>query len=256
MRALLVALQFLTRLPVRLRAAPSEEEVGRSLLFYPLVGLLIGALLATFAMAMSAGGIPDLLGAALVLVAWTLITGGLHLDGLADSADAWIGGRGERERTLAIMKDPYCGPMGVTVLVVILVVKFAALAALLACEKGWVVVLPPVLGRTALPLLFLTTPYVRPNGLGSALSARLHRKTMAAIVMVTLGALIASLGWPGMVAVVAGMSIFIPLRRMMVRTLGGTTGDTAGALVELVEATTLIAVAVLFDPIGQNYSGP
>jgi adenosylcobinamide-GDP ribazoletransferase len=250
MRAFLVALQFLTRLPVRLRAAPSEEDVGRSLLFYPLVGLLIGALLVAFAMAISAAGISDLLGAALVLAAWTLITGGLHLDGLADSADAWIGGRGERERTLAIMKDPYCGPMGVTALVVVLLAKFAALAALLACDQGWGVALAPLLGRTALPLLFLTTPYIRPNGLGSALSARLHRKTTAAIVMVTVGAVIASLGWPGMIAVVGGLSIFIPLRRMMMSTLGGTTGDTAGALVELIEATTIIAVAVLFDPIG------
>jgi adenosylcobinamide-GDP ribazoletransferase len=250
MRAFLVALQFLTLLPVRLRAAPSEEEVGRSLLFYPLVGLLIGTLLAALAMAMSAWGIPDLLGAALVLAAWSLITGGLHLDGLADSADAWAGGRGERERTLVIMKDPYCGPIGVTALVLALLAKFAALAALLACDKGWGVALAPVLGRTALPLLFLTTPYVRPSGLGTALSIRLHRKTTAAIVMVTVGAVIASLGWPGMIAIVAGLSIFIPLRRMMVGRLGGTTGDTAGALVELVEATTLIAVAVLFDPIG------
>lgn len=109
MRAFLVALQFLTRLPVRLRAAPSEEELGRSLLFYPLVGLLIGMLLTTLAMAISAAGISDLLGAALVLAAWVVLTGGLHLDGLADSADAWSGGRGDRERTLAIMKDPYWG---------------------------------------------------------------------------------------------------------------------------------------------------
>jgi adenosylcobinamide-GDP ribazoletransferase len=153
------------------------------------------------------------------------------------------------------MKDPYCGPMGVTALVVVLLAKFAALVALLACDKGWMVALAPLLGRTALPLLFLTTPYVRPNGLGAVLSTRLHRKTTTAIVMVTAVAVIASLGWPGMIAVVAGLSIFIPLRRMMVGTLGGTTGDTAGALAELVEAATIIAVAALFGRIGQDFCG-
>lgn len=250
MRAFLVALQFLTRLPVRLCTAPNVEELGRSLLFYPLVGLLIGMLLAALAMAISAAGISDLLGAALILATWVLLTGGLHLDGLADSADAWIGGRGERERTLAIMKDPYCGPMGVTALVVILLVKFGALAALLSCGKGWAVAVVPVLGRTALPLLFLTTPYVRPGGLGAALSTQPRRKLAAAIVMATVGAVMASLGWPGIVAVVAGLSVFILLRRMMLGTLGGTTGDTAGALVELVEAATVVAVAASFDRIG------
>jgi adenosylcobinamide-GDP ribazoletransferase len=250
MRAFLVALQFLTRLPVRLRAAPREGEMGRSLLFYPLVGLLIGALLAMLAMAMSAVGISDLLGAALVLAAWVLLTGGLHLDGLADSADAWIGGRGDRERTLAIMKDPYCGPMGMAALVVILLVKFGALAALLSYGKGWVVAFVPVLGRAALPLLFLTTPYVRPGGLGAALTAQPRRKTAAATVMASGSVSVACLGWPGVVAVVAVLSVFIPLRRMMVGILGGTTGDTAGALVELVEAATIIAVAASFDHIG------
>lgn len=250
MRAFLVALQFLTRLPVRLRAAPNEEELGRSLLFYPLVGLLIGMLLATLAMAISAASISDLLGAALVLAAWVVLTGGLHLDGLADSADAWIGGRGERERTLAILKDPYCGPMGVTALVVILLVKFGALAALLSYGKGWAVAVVPELGRAALPLLLLTTPYVRPGGLGAALTTHLHRKMAAVIVVVTVGTVMTSLGWRGIVAVVVFLSVFIMLRRMMVYTLGGTTGDTAGALVELVEAATIIALAVLFGPIG------
>ncbi len=243
MKAFLIALQFLTRLPVRLRNAPSASELGRSLLFYPLVGLLIGALLALLAAAFSAGGIPDLLGAALVLAAWVLITGGLHLDGLADSADAWVGGRGERERTLAIMKDPYCGPMAVTTLVVILLVKFGALAALLSCGKGWAVALAPVLGRAALPLLFLTTPYVRPGGLGSPLSAQRHRKTAAAIVIATGGGVVACFGWAGFAAVMAGMSVFMLLRRMMVATLGGSTGDTAGALVEVVESVAIVVMA-------------
>ncbi|MEW6679127.1 MAG: adenosylcobinamide-GDP ribazoletransferase [Pseudomonadota bacterium] len=243
MRAFLIALQFLTRLPVRLRNPPSESELGRSLLAYPLVGLLIGGLLALLATALSVGRIPDLLAAALVLAAWTLVTGGLHLDGLADSADAWIGGHGERERTLAIMKDPRCGPMAVTTLVVILLLKFGALAALSAGGTGWPILLAPLLGRTALPLLFLTTPYMRPGGLGSALSAHLPRKAAAATVALVGIAVLAGFGWAGGLGLATALAMFLLLRRMMLATIDGTTGDTAGALVEMVETGVLVAMA-------------
>ncbi len=243
MKTFLIALQFLTRLPVRLRNTPSESELSRSLLFYPLVGLLIGALLALLAIALSLGRIPDMLAAAWVLAVWTLLTGGLHLDGLADSADAWIGGQGDRERTLTIMKDPRCGPMAVTTLVVILLLKFAALAALSAGGAGWPVLLAPVLGRTALPLLFLTTPYVRPGGLGSAMSAHLPRKATVAIVVLTCVAVLAGFGWAGCLAIATALAMFLLLRRMMLATIGGLTGDTAGALVEIVETGVLVVMA-------------
>lgn len=243
MRAFLIALQFLTRLPVRLRSPPSESELGRSLLFYPLVGLLIGGLLALLATALSLGHIHDLLAAALVLAAWTLVTGGLHLDGLADSADAWIGGHGERERTLSIMKDPRCGPMAVTTLVVILLLKFAALAALSADGASWSILLAALLSRTALPLLFLTTPYVRPGGLGSALSAHLPRKTAAATVALTCIAVLAGFDWAGGLAIATALAMYLLLRRTMLATIGGTTGDTAGALVEMVETGVLVVMA-------------
>ncbi|WP_372867942.1 adenosylcobinamide-GDP ribazoletransferase, partial [Pseudomonas sp.] len=125
MTALLIALQFLTRLPVRLAAMPSAQETGRSLLWYPVVGLLIGLLL--LGVHYLLGDAPALLQAALLLVIWVGLSGGLHLDGLADSADAWAGGFGDRERTLAIMKDPRSGPMAVVVLVLLLLLKFVAL---------------------------------------------------------------------------------------------------------------------------------
>ena len=129
LRSLLVALQFLTRLPVRLSAMPTPEQFGRAVLCYPLVGVLIGVVL--YAAARSLDGTPPLLQAALLLSLWVALSGALHLDGLADMADAWIGGLGDRERTLAIMKDPRSGPVAVVVLVLVLLLKFSALAALL-----------------------------------------------------------------------------------------------------------------------------
>lgn len=241
LRPFLIALQFLSRLPIRLRETPDARAVGRSALYYPLVGLLIGMLLAGLA-ALVGPRIPHLLGATLLLAAWVLITGALHLDGLADSADAWIGGHGDRDKTLAIMKDPCCGPAAVVTLVTVLLVKFAALAALVAAGNWMGILLAPLLGRTALPLLFLTTPYVRPGGLGAAISAHLPPKAATATIIATAAGIVIVVGMTGFWLAMVGLGMFLLLRRLMVRRVGGTTGDTAGALVELVETATLVAV--------------
>ncbi len=241
-RSLLLALQFLTRLPVPSMAAVEERDVGRSLLWYPLVGLFIGLALATLGwMLISASPI---LRAALVLAAWVAITGALHLDGLGDSADAWMGGPGSRERTLAIMKDPYSGPGAVVVLVMVLLIKFAALETILVAGDWSLLLLAPTLGRVALPLLFLTTPYVRPGGLGAALARHLPRRTGVAVVFVSALCVAVTMGKAGIVSLVAAAAMFLVLRSMMLRRIHGTTGDTAGAMVELIETTVLVAVAV------------
>jgi len=169
LRPLRIALRLLTRLPVP--EPPPEDDgqdsVARSLAWYPLVGLILGALLWGLAAMLAAGAAPSLLSAALLLAAWVALTGALHLDGLADTADAWLGGLGDRERTLAIMKDPCAGPAGVVAVVLVLLLKFAALAALATAPQP-ALLLAPVLARMALTALFLTTPYVRPGGIGLA----------------------------------------------------------------------------------------
>lgn len=151
-----VALQFLTILPVQTTQLPDSKTTGQSLLYYPVVGLLIGVMLGGLGWLTNA--IPADLQAGIVLVVWVVLTGGLHLDGLADSADAWIGGFGDRQRTLAIMRDPYCGPAAVVALVLVLLLKYLALAQLLANQHWWILVLAPVLGRTVIILLLRNTP--------------------------------------------------------------------------------------------------
>lgn len=241
---LLIALQFLTRIPIRIAGTLSAEEIGRSLAYYPLVGLVIGALLALGASLLE--GVPTLLAAALLLALWVAVTGALHLDGLADSVDAWIGGQGDRERTLAIMKDPNTGAMGVVALALILLLKLAALAALLAAGRAAVdLLLPPLLGRTALPLLFLTTPYVRSSGLGTPLAAGHGRKAAAALTLIGYVVPVLMHAVAGLAAVVVALGVFVLLRAAMLRRLGGSTGDTAGTLVELTETSVLVTLALL-----------
>ena len=247
-RPFLIALQFLTRLPVRLTGELSAEDLGRSLLYYPLVGLLLGGMLVAGAWLLAGGGlltgVAPVLAAALVLGLWVGLTGALHLDGLADMIDAWAGGRGDRERTLALMKDPCSGPQGVSGLVLVLLLKFAALATLLESATYLPLLLAPLLGRTALPLLFLTTPYVRPGGLGAALAAGLPPRP-AKRVLILVGLLLPLVaGAMGMLALLSALAIFVVLRRTMISRIGGTTGDTAGALIEIVETLTLVAMGL------------
>jgi adenosylcobinamide-GDP ribazoletransferase len=236
-----IALQFLTRFPVTLAGMPTPEQIGRSLLFYPLVGMFIGLLL--LAAQHLLGDTAILLQAALLLTLWVAISGGLHLDGLADSADAWVGGFGDRQRTLDIMKDPRSGPIAVVVLVLVLLLKFAALVALLQNGSGWLLVLVPWLARSLLPLLFLTTPYVRAGGLGQALAEHLPRRLLIWGLAVHCLAMML-FGGSAVLALGAAALVFICLRRELIRRLGGTTGDTAGAMLELVECAVLVTLAL------------
>lgn len=241
-RSLLVAVQFLTRIPVRLCSAPSDIETGRSLLFYPLVGLLIGAVLvATYAALASA---PEWVRAACVLVVWVTMTGALHLDGLADTVDAFVGGRGDRERTLAIMKDPCCGPMGVTAIVLVLLVKFAAIAGLTHRISWAALLMAPLMARLAVVVLFATTPYVRAQGLGAPLARFPLRTNAIVLVFLTFVGVGGATGWDGACAVLAAALTFAVMRQRMQSRIGGTTGDTAGALVEIIEAVVLLSLVV------------
>lgn len=234
-----IALQFLSSLPVRLPGMPSAQETGRSLLFYPAVGLLFGVLL-WCADALLAGA-PMLLHAALLLALWVLLSGGLHLDGLADSADAWLGGFGDRERTLLIMKDPRSGPIAVVTLALVLLLKFCAVVALLEQGQSAAWIMAPVLARAAMLGLFMSTPYVRAGGLGQAMADHLPRGAGGWVLTAVAFASFWFCGFWTSVLVLAG---FQGLRRLMIKRLGGTTGDTAGAMLELLELLVLVAVAL------------
>lgn len=238
-----IALQFLSSLPVRLPGMPSPGETGRSLLYYPLVGLVLGVVL--YGANAMLSGAPLMLHAALLLTVWVLFSGALHLDGLADSADAWLGGFGDRERTLTIMKDPRSGPIAVVVLVLVLLLKFCALLAVIEQQQFAALLIVPLIGRSALLAVFLTTPYVRAGGLGQALADHVPRSAGWWVLGFSgLGCVLVA-GMGGVWSLVLGVIGFAWLRRIMMRRLGGTTGDTAGALLELLEVGVLVGLALI-----------
>ncbi len=242
LRPFLIALQFLTRLPVPDLGETSDRDAGRSVLYYPVVGLVLGLLLAAVNRLLH--GAPESLVAALLLVIWVLTTGGLHIDGLADSADAWVGGHGNRERTLAIMKDPRSGPAGVAAVVLVLLVKFAALEVILYRNAWPELVLVPVLGRVSVMILFVSTPYVRRGGIGEPMANHLPTGGVWSVLLLTAVAVLLTTAWHGFIALAAVATLGYLLRRIMMRQIGGATGDTAGAFVELLESAALTSFAL------------
>jgi adenosylcobinamide-GDP ribazoletransferase len=217
---LAIAVALLTRFPVPRYQSSDPRTVGRSVLWYPPVGLLVGLVLAGVCFLTKSA--PALVGAALALLAWCTMTGGLHLDGLSDSTDALIGSHGDSARALEIMKDPSTGPMGVTAVCMVLIAA-------------------PVLGRAAVIALFLSTPYVRPQGSGAVLAAHLPRGPGRVVLLVVLAT---GLFAGGVASLTGAVFAFLFLQRLMMRTLGGATGDTTGALVEVTEAAALVSATL------------
>jgi adenosylcobinamide-GDP ribazoletransferase len=234
------ALGFLTRLPVPAHAL-RDEEVARSAGFFAGVGLLLGALLGSVAWLLAPLG--PRLSAAGVLAAWAFLTGALHLDGLADTVDGLSGGRGERARTLEIMRDSRIGAHGATALVLALALKWACLEALF--EEGqrtwWLV---PVVARFLCTLLLASFSYARESGLGSAFARRVGGLEVALGALVVAPAVV----WAGLdfaVGALVGTACGMALALRVNRRLGGLTGDVHGAAIEVAEIGCLLALCWL-----------
>jgi adenosylcobinamide-GDP ribazoletransferase len=236
-----IALQFLTTFPVRLSTMPTPQQNAQALLFYPVVGLLIGAILYGITLLLYA--LPLVLLSSVILVLWIWLTGGLHLDGLADTADAWVGGFGDKARTLAIMKDPSCGPIGVLSLVIVCILKWSALYVLLQKQLYIALILFPMLGRLVPLFFFLSTDYVRAKGLGSQLGQYLPRPiAMALLLLIPLVALYWA--WISVVVIATFYLVLWYLRYRFIQRIGGVTGDTIGASIEIIELATLFSFVV------------
>lgn len=260
MKSFLLALQFLTIVPVRISGPVDERELGKSSAWYVVVGMLQGALLLAVDYAMGNLFHPDIT-AALLVLALIISNGAFHLDGLADTADALAVkscGDPETDRTkcLAVMKDPTTGPIGVTVLVMVLLLKYLCLrngANLLPFTYYSMLVAMPMLSKWCMVVAMFHGNSARSDGLGRIFleSVRLPQLAAATLMFLApIGFLVFKWGKFGDLdplvfypAVLAGGYI---LTRAWVafctRRFGGLTGDTFGALSELVELIFLMVV--------------
>jgi adenosylcobinamide-GDP ribazoletransferase len=241
MGSLILAVRFLTVVPVPGREAPGISALGRAAWWFPIVGALLGGGLA-LALAGLEALFPPLVAAALLVSAWKAVTGGIHLDGLADVLDG-LAGRDATHR-LAIMRDSRIGVFGAAGLVLFLVLVVTAVAELSGLTRGRLLVLAPVVGRVT-PLLIAA--WLRPatpgKGLGAAFAASLSRwaAPLWGLGGLALGG--ALLGPRGAAVVAAAWLAAVLWAVVAARRLGGLTGDVLGAVVELAELGVLLAGA-------------
>jgi adenosylcobinamide-GDP ribazoletransferase len=240
MTSLIVAFQFLTIFPAIIKRMFTAEEMGRAAGFFPLVGVVLGALL--YGINYAARLIfPDSVSATLMLFAWIFLTRAFHLDGFMDTCDGLFGGWNP-ERRLEIMKDSRVGAFGVAGGVLILLTKYSALSS--STNIFAALILATTLGRWSLPLLIYFFPYARENGLGYEMK---RNTRWVELLLATFIAGITAwllLGWLGLVLMLGAGIIAIFFGLYVMRLLPGLTGDIYGAATILVETVTLIFFTV------------
>ena len=244
MKRFLAAIQFLTILPLPRGLSPDERALGGSLPFFPIVGLGIGAAIALIDRGLGSlfpVGVTSVLAVILLIAA----SGGLHMDGLADTADGLFSSR-PRERILDIMRDSRTGPMGVSAIVCVVALKIALIASVAAPARAWVLLMTPIAGRCALLIHMALLPYLRPQGLARVFHQNVSRvhALWALIFLIAAGGIAG--GIPGLIA--GGFSLLFALifTAYVRRRIGGLTGDTLGAACEWTElAPALVASAWL-----------
>lgn len=245
MRLLLIAFQFLTIIPLPFAVRCDKEDLGRSTAFFPVIGLGIGGVLVAVNWLISSWLVRPLCDALLITVV-TLITGALHLDGLADVCDG-LAARGSRERFLAIMKDSQVGAIGAVGLVLGLLLKWQALVAVPMELKWQALLLFPALARFGQVLTLTGARHARQDGLGAAFVAGSGKMTLMLAFITAAAAGYCLLGLKGIVALTAVCILTILGRLFFQRKLGGLTGDTIGCLSEVNEILVLVVVSIVTE---------
>ncbi len=237
---------FLTIFPVSRNLDRGPQDISNSRAFYPVVGLLIGLLLVGVEEG-SSRLFSEPLTAAFLVATLVIVTRALHLDGLMDVCDGVFGGF-TPERRLEIMRDSRVGAFGVVGGVTILLLKYAALLALLALSepgKEWALLLFPAISRWTMVVLLAAFPYVRAQGLGSPFHGGGVKIATAVAGLSALAASFLLGGFAGLGLFFGAIALAWPLGWAMAKALGGLTGDTYGATNEVVETAVIIAATAL-----------
>lgn len=234
----LAAMQFLTIAPPLVRRPFTDAELGRAVGYFPLVGLLIGGFLVGLDRLLAVV-LPPGVAAALVLTAWVVCTGALHLDGFLDSCDGLFGGRTPEER-LRILRDERVGAFAVIGGILLLLVKYQSLAAI--THRSMALLLAPVLGRWGMAVAVVAFPYARGEGLGRAMKDRAGWSQ--ALLASATAAVVAwfAAGGPGLISLLLSGALMFLVAHFVLTRLPGLTGDIYGALCELVEVLVLLVV--------------
>jgi len=245
MKSIKLAFGFLTTIPVSITEPVQPGDLGRAAAWFPLVGLVLGAALVAVHWLLALI-LPPGPTAVLLVAVWAALTGGLHLDGLADCCDGLLASTSV-ERRLEILRDPRLGTFGGTGLALQLLLKISLVSALSPEHLPWALLFAPVLARWLI-LLVARQPMARPGGLGADFALGLRRPAFLAAGLIPL--VVLPWDWPRTLLAVglAHLAAWSMIRLARAR-LGGVTGDVMGLVVEAGESAALLAFVLLLERI-------
>jgi adenosylcobinamide-GDP ribazoletransferase len=243
MKSLLLALQFLTIIPVKIKDI-DDNKMATALIYFPVIGLLLGLILVGADNFLIFLGIKQFSVNIILIILLIILTGGLHLDGLADTCDAFLS-RKDKEEMLRIMRDSHIGVMGVLSLISVILLKIAFLSSIIVSLKMISLLLICTLSRWSLVFAIFLFPYARKEGKAKAFIQGVNLKKLSAATIIAL--LLAFIIWK-----FNGLAVFIIIAattyligKFISRRLGGITGDALGAINELTELIILFSIYVL-----------
>ncbi len=241
-RRFVVALQFLTPTHIWLKLQAEDKDTGCSASYYPLIGLIIGLLMFLFLalLQLLSDSVSAAVLAALVLLVWVMSTGTLHLYGLAGSVDVLLS---DKDKNPDIKHEPRSSAMAIVVLVILLLLKWVALESIIDLQQNWVIIFIPALARSYILLLLNSTSYNSENDLLSIVVNNFPaQKHINTILFISSIVFIFSLGlW----LLCFSLLVFIFLRYLMNRKVHGSNADTIGAMVEIIEMSSLVFMVFL-----------
>ena len=244
MNSFLIALQFITIIPVKKQLKYSEKDIAHSMMYYPLIGTILGLVLVLINL-IGTQFLPNLVRDSLLLIFFVLLTGGIHLDGLVDSFDGLYGGKNKKE-ILSIMRDSSVGVYGVLAVVLLLVFKFTLLRELSLPRRNLILIIVPTISRWAMVMAVYLFPYARKEGYGKAYKLYLKKKHVLVAMLWTLLLTLILFFWKG--ALILGVSFLTIwfIGNFITKKIDGLTGDNYGSINEIMEVVILLLMILFY----------
>ena len=239
-KQLIILIQFMTRIPVFVNVEYDEEKLGKSIKYFPLVGAIIGIFL--YGINILAGKITEnrQIAAIIIIIAEIFITGLIHIDGLADTADGLFS-YAEKEKILEIMKDPRVGTNGAVALILYFMTKVILLSEI----RPEYIILYPVISRMSTSINAGLGEYARKNGMSNGIIGKNGKKEAVISIIITMILSFIILKVKGLIIFIFAILFILLLMKGVKRKIGGITGDTMGASLELTSILVLLAGVVL-----------
>lgn len=243
MNIFLLALQFLTTIPLKVKYV-DEKKLANSLIYFPVVGLLLGLILVGLNQLLFILNFKEFISGIILVISLIIITGGIHLDGLSDTFDALLSEK-DKDKMLEIMRDPHIGVMGALSIIGVLLLKISFLSSIPSSLKPVSLVLMCLLSRWALVFSMFLFPYARQDGKAKIFMQNINFKIFSLATIITLVFIVLAWRLNGLLIFAIVAICAYVMGRFIKGKINGITGDTLGAINELVEIIVLFSINII-----------